>query len=411
MQHGGALIYRYYAKLWKTNIGLAPSSASASASSSSSAASSSRSSSRSESTPETPTYVYSSSSSSVSYQETVYSTNSVIVTTQPDGQTSQRTEYTVVQTIVPATTIFGTTVVTSTESPTGIAGVRPDTSGGGSSGGISTGAKAGIGAGVGVAVVAAAIIGAIYAMRRRRSHNAAIADSDRYTPSFGNSMNFGYGGAAVGNANSRYTDSEIRSNPHSPPMRESNPLDRYATPGAGIASQRTSLPANSRTSDISSQSGSEPATYRPGPGMPPVAEQHPQSHFAGELPTHDNEYLHPRSQWPAGVGAAGIGVATSDPFDPKEGGDTPSLYSNDGERQARDPSPAQPDNRHASPSALELSGEHAMNRSGSGGSTSAGGQGYRGMDPEQPYHTRAQMQLQKPLNQQEGRRYDPSHNF
>ncbi|KAK5074450.1 hypothetical protein LTR70_005880 [Exophiala xenobiotica] len=364
--------------------------------------STSRSASRSsKTTSETPTYVYTASSSSISYQATVYSTQNVVITTQPDGQTSQSTQYTVVQTTIPATTVFGTTVVTSTESPTGIAGLQANGGTSGSSGSLTTGAKAGIGAGVAVAVIAAAVIGALYAIRRRRQRNAAIADSDRYTPSLGNSMNnFGYAGAAVGKNSSRYTDSEI--NTHSPPMRESNPLDRYATPG--VSSQRTSAPTHSqsRTSDISSVSGSEPTPYRPGPGMPAVTEQRSRSrsNFVEELPEHNNDYLHPRSQWPAGVGAAAAGAAHHD-----HGGDAPSLYSDDGDHPARDPSPAHPAhpaNRQgqASPAALELSGENTMNRSGSGGSA---GQSYRAMDPE--YQTRTQ--LTKP----EGKRFDPSHNF
>ncbi|KAK5944880.1 hypothetical protein PMZ80_002082 [Knufia obscura] len=322
------------------------------------------------------------------------------------GQTSQSTQYTVIQTTIPATTVFGTTVVTSTESPTGIAGLQANADDPSSSSSLSTGTKAGIGAGVAVAVIAAAIIGAIYAMRRRRRHNAAIASHDSYAPSLGNSMNFGYAGAAVGKTTSRYTDSEIPSDGHSPPMRESNPLDRYTVPGAGA--KRSSLPANSRTSDISSASGSEPTAYRPGPGMPAVAEQRSRSHFVEELPEQNNEYLHPRSNWPAGVGAAAV-APSGDPFQHREGGDTPSLYSNDGDRH-RDPSPAhQADRdreRQVSPAALELSGENGMNRSGSGGS--AGAQGYRGMDPEVPYHSRGQAQLVKP---QEGRKFDPSHNF
>lgn len=207
--------------------------------------------------------------------------------------------------------------------------------------------------------------------------------------------NFGYAGAAVGKHSSRYTDSEV--NTHSPPMRESNPLDRYATPG--VSSQRTSAPTHSqsRTSDISSVSGSEPTAYRPGPGMPAVAEQRSRSNFVEELPEQSNGYLHPRSQWPAGVGAAAAGAGHHN-----HGGDTPSLYSDDGDHPARDPSPAHPANRQGqtSPAALELSGENTMNRSGSGGSA---GQGYRAMDPES--HTRTQ--LTKP----EGRRFDPSHNF
>lgn len=291
--------------------------------------------------------------------------------------------------------------MTSTASPTAVSGLQANGGTSGSGGSLSTGAKAGIGAGVAIAVIAAAIIGALYAMRRRRRHNAAIADDDRYTPSLGNSMsNFGYAGAAVGKHSSRYTDSEINSN--SPPMREANPLDRYATPG--VSSTRTPAPTNSqsRTSDISSVSGSEPATYRPGPGMPAVPEQHARSNFIEELPDQTNEYLNPRSQWPAGVGAA---AASAGPTHYHSlSGDTASVYSDDGgyPGPTQQSSPMHPTNRqpNINPAALELSGENANNGPGNGGGA---GQGYRGLDPD--YQSRAQ--LTKP----EGRRFNPSQNF
>ena len=303
----------------------------------------------------------------MSFQATVYSTENVIITTQPDGRTSQRTEVTVIQTSIPALTVYATKVVTSTESPTGVAGLQAN-SVSASSNSLSTGAKAGIGAGVGVAVIAAAIIGALFAMRRRRRNNA-ISDNDRYTPSLGPST---LGGFGPGKAYSSYTDSDMRHST-SPQMREGNPLDRYASPV--VASQRTSLPA-SRVSDVSSISGSEPTAYRPGPGMPAVAENY-QPRMA-EMP--ERNHLSPDY--------AGVGI---NPFHTRHasGDQTPSLYSNDGE----DHSNTHLTHRQTNPAALELSGDN--------------GQGYRGTDPDQPYNTRSQ--LMKPMAQQG--RFDVAHNF
>lgn len=300
------------------------------------------------------------------------STSAVIITTDVGGQTSQLTQYTVVQTVVPASTIYATTVVTSTESPTGIAGLQSNL-GSSSGGGLSTGAKAGIGAGVGVAVIVAAIVGALYAMRRRKRNNE-IADNDRYTPSTGPSMIGGFAGKTL----SDYTESDMRSY-NSPPMREANPLDRYATPG-GVASHRASLPPKSQVSDISSASGGE--QYRPGPGMPAVVEA---SRFQGvnELPennTYPNDHMHP----------AYAATAASNPFQPitTGGRETPSLYSDDGDGDNQ-PSPER--HRQVSPQALQ----HTT----SNGSM----QGYRGANPEESYYTR--QQPQKPVQ------YNPSHNF
>ncbi|KAK5098672.1 hypothetical protein LTS08_006050 [Lithohypha guttulata] len=371
----------------------APASVSSSASAASSAASSSSRAASSSSRPSSTSsqssiYVYSSVTSSVSLQSTVYSTNAVVLTTQADGQTSQITQVTVIQTVVPATTVYGTTVVSTTESPTGIAGLQAQGLSGDGSGGLSTGAKAGIGAGVGVAVVAAAIIGAVYAMRRRKQNH--IAEEDRYPPSSVPSFYGGVGG--LGKTPSRYTESEMGG--RSPPMREADPMARYANPGA--STQRTTLPPGSRTSDISSVSGSEPTTYRPGPGMGAITEQQPSQRHS-ELPDQDvprpqhHDYIVP---------AAGYTDTAGNPFHEKSGGDTPSLYSEDGANEggvARHPSHHQT----GSP-ALELPGE-----STAGGSSTLIGseQGYRGMDQEQPLHTRSQMQKSPP------RMFDPSHNF
>lgn len=352
-------------------------------------ASSARSSSEESETSEsqTPTYVYTSSSASVSYQETVYSTSAVIVTTQADGSTQSRTQLTVIQTVVPATTVYGTTIVTSTESPTGIAGLQAESISS-SGGGLSTGAKAGIGAGVGVLVVAAAVIGAWYAMSLRRRNR--ISDEDRYTPS-----SFGIGG--FGRTRPPYSDSEIHGQ-----MQEANPLDRYAT---GVSSsQRASLPNHSRTgatSDISSLSGVGSEQYRRGPGMPVVVEQpgHAYTPMAGvnEMPGQDER----NGQY--GYSAV---TATGNPFVNDDG--RTSLYSND-EEQGVQRGPSQ---RTTSPAALELSGGNTVIRqpsAGSGGGSGGGasGPGYRGMDPEQPYHTRTQ--LQKPQTRQGV--INPSQNF
>lgn len=337
---------------------------------------------------ESSAYVFSSISSSV-VQSTVVSTNAVVITTQGDnGQLTQRTSYTVIQTTVPATTLYATTVVTSTESPTGIAGLQAQSLGGSGGNGLSSGAKAGIGAGVAVLVVAAAIFGALFAMRRRRKNKAMIAENDRYPPSSTPSF-FGAGG--FGKTNSRFTESEIHGS-NSPPMREADPLDRYATPGVASVG-RTTLPPNSRTSDISSLTGSEPTTYRPGPGMPVVAEYNRNHGFAEELP-EQHRYRSSNSYAPA----AGYSEASGNPFHEKSGNETPSLYSNDGDDAPR----RHPSHRQASPAALELSGENTLV-----GSMSTSSGGYRGMDPEQPYHTRSQ--LTKPSSQQ--RQFDPSHNF
>lgn len=303
----------------------------------------------------------------------------MIVTTNPDGSTASRTQLTVVETEIPASTVYATTVVTSTESPTGIAGLQAEglNSGGGSS--LSTGAKAGIGAGIGVAVVAAAIIGALYAMRRRRRNR--ISEEDRYTQS-----SFGPSVMGAFKRNSRYTDSE-------PQMREANPLDRYTT---GVSnSQRASVPNQSRngTSDISSVSGVNSEQFRPGPGMPVVVEQ-PGRHYAApmsgvnELPDeHHGQY---------GYAATGAG----NPFVNDE---RTSLYSDDSDQGGHHGQ----QHRTTSPAALELSGENTMARAPSGGSGGAGAAGYRGMDPEEPYHTRAQ--LQKPTGRHGP--INPSQNF
>lgn len=301
-----------------------------------------------------------------------------------------------VQTTIPATTLYSTTLVTSTESPTGIAGLQSDGLTGSSNGGLSTGAKAGIGAGVGVAVVAAAILGALYAMRRRKRHDQ-MAESDRYSASIGGPSYMGGVVGGLGKTNSRYSESE---------MRESNPLDRYTSPI--ISSQgRTTIPPNSRTSDISSVSGSEPTTFRPGPGMPVVAEQqtHPHQHQYANVEELEDRGYSGRSQPDYLVPGAAYN-SSGNPFHEK-GDNTPSLYSEDGDVQPQHGQSSMqhhPSVRQASPAALELSGENTLIGSGSVGSA---GQGYRGMDPEQPYHTRSQ--LTKPLSQQ--RQYDPSQNF
>lgn len=322
----------------------------------------------------------------------------MIVTTQgQNGQLTQSTSFAIVSTTVPATTLYATTVVTSTESPTGIAGLQAQAiDGSGSS--ISTGAKAGIGAGVAVLVVAAAILGALFAMRRRRKNKNRRAENDQYPPSSNPSY---FGAAAFGKTNSKYAESELYGS-SSPPMREADPLERYTTPG--ISSQRTTLPPNSRTSDISSVTGSEPTTYRPGPGMPAVAEYN-RSPDIEELPEQNrfrtnNELPAQNRPRPSNdFGApAGYSEASGNPFHEKSGNDTPSLYSDDGEGAPR----RYPSQRQASPAALELSGENTLV-----GSISNASGGYRGMDPEQPYHTRAQ--LIKPPAQQ--RQFDPSHNF
>ena len=247
--------------------------------------------------------------------------------------------------------------------------------------------------------MAAAIIGALYAMRRRKRHNNQIAESDRYPPSYGGSMIGGYAGGALGKTHSHTTSSEMAGSHRSPQMRESNPLDRYATPG--ISSNRTSLPQNSRTSDISSVSGSEPNTYRPGPGMPAVAEQarHPSEH---ELPEQNNNYN--RSSNPDYLAPDAAYGAAGNPFaHEKSGGDTPSLYSDDGDNPSGGGLHHRPSvRRQQSPAALELSGEDTVVGSGT-----SSPQGYRGVDPEQPYHTRSQLQ-KPPANP---RTFDPSHNF
>lgn len=329
-----------------------------SSSSSRSSVSSTSSTTSSSSKSQSATYIYSSTSSSVVYTPTVYSTSSVIVTTQPNGVTSQETIYTVVQTTVPATTLYSTKVVTSTSSPTGIAGLQQSGSSSSSAGSLSTGAKAGIGAGIGVAAVAAGIIGALWAMRRRKRRDQ-ISDSGRYTPSLGGGM---LGGAAYQDKSSHYTQSELSS----PPMREANPLDRYATPGVSsmTATHRTSLPSNSRTSDISSVSDN--GQYRPGPGMAAVPEHNHLHEPVSELP-EDNAAYHPHR------------------------GDTPSLYSDDGDQNPQQPY-RQTSQKSTSDRAgrLELEGQHTMLQS----TPSNGGQGnYRG-------------QLTKPQG-----RFDPSQNF
>lgn len=329
----------------------------------------------------------------MSLKSTAVSTNVVLVTTDPsNGQTSALTQSTVIATVVPATTVYATTVVSSTESPTGIAGLQAQGISG-SGGGLSTGAKAGIGAGVGVAVIAAAIIGAVYAMRRRKKN--AISDDDRYPPSSVPSFFGGVAGAALGKRHSRYTESDMGGS-GSPPMREQDPMARYHTPG--VSSQRTTLPPNSRTSDISSMSGnSEPAQYRPGPGMPPVSEQYQQSQ-GHELPEQD--VPRPHQDYLAPAAAAGYADAAGNPFHErheKSGGDTPSLYSHDGDDAGVN---RHPSTRQTGSPALELPGETAF-----GSVSGPGGQGYRGVDPEEPLHTRTRLQQSPP------RTYDPSHNF
>lgn len=297
--------------------------------------------------------------------------------------------------MIPATTVYATTIVTSTESPTGIAGLQAEgLSGSGSGGGLSTGAKAGIGAGIGVLVVAAAIIGALYAMRRRKRNR--ISEEDRYTQSsFGPSM------IGAFKTNSRYSATEVQSQQ----MREANPLDRYAT---GVSnSQRASLPNQSRNgaSDISSVSGVGSEQFRPGPGMPVVVEQPGRPYatpMAGvrELDAPEHHYPQQAQQAQYGYAATGAG----NPFVNEDGN---SMYSDDNDSDHQGPQRG-PSHRTTSPAALELSGENTMNRQPSGGSGGVpGGQGYRGMDPEQPYHTRAQ--LQKPVARQGP--INPSQNF
>lgn len=329
----------------------------------------------------TETFVYTSSSASVEYTPTVYSTDAVIVTTRPDGTIESQTVSTVVETVVPASTVYATTIVTSTQSPTSIAGLQAEGLNGSGGNGLSTGAKAGIGAGIGVAVVAAAIIGALYAMRRRKRNR--INEDDRYTQSsFGPSV---FGAFKRG---SRYTDSDGPSQ-----MREANPLDRYAT---GVSnSQRASVPNQSRngTSEISSVSGVGSEQFRPGPGMPVVVER-PDRHYAApmsgvsELPDeHYDQH---------GYAATGRG----NPFVNDE---RTSMYSDESDPAAQ---PYQ-DHRTTSPAALELSGEDPNNigRAYSGGSGGhSPSQGYRGMDPEEPYHTRNT--IQRPTG-----RVNPSQNF
>lgn len=320
-------------------------------------------------------------------QSTVYSTQAVIVTTRPDGTVVSQTESTVVQTVIPASTVYATTVVTSTQSPTSIAGLQAEGVSGSSGNGLSTGAKAGIGAGIGVAVIAAAIIGALYAMRRRRKNR--INDDDRYTQS-----SFGPSVMGAFKRNSRYTDSE-----HPSQMREANPLDRYAT---GVSnSQRASLPNQSRNgaSDISSVSGVGSEQFRPGPGMPVVVER-PDRHYAApmsgvnELPddNYGQDQHHPQ----------GYAATRGNPFVSDE---RTSLYSDDSDQGVSQPH--QQDYRTTSPAALELSGENTntIGRAYSGGSGGqSGAPGYRGMDPEESYHTRNQ--LQRPVQ-----RINPSQNF
>lgn len=275
--------------------------------------------------------------------------------------------------------MYATTVVTSTESPTSIAGLQAEGLSGSGGNGLSTGAKAGIGAGIGVAVIAAAIIGALYAMRRRRKNR--ISDDDRYTQS-----SFGPSVMGAFKRTSRYTDSEGPGQ-----MREANPLDRYAT---GVSnSQRASLPNQSRNgaSDISSVSGIPSEQFRPGPGMPVVVER-PDRHYAAPM-SGVNE-LADDSYGPQGYAATGRG----NPFVNDE---RTSLYSDDSDQGGQH---AQNFRDH-SPAALELSGENTMARAHSGGSGGASAaQGYRGMDPEEPYHTRNT--IQRPTG-----RINPSQNF
>ncbi|KAK5083133.1 hypothetical protein LTR05_007016 [Lithohypha guttulata] len=191
-------------------------------------------------------------------------------------------------------------------------------------------------------------------MRRRKQNH--IAEEDRYPPSSVPSFYGGVGG--LGKTPSRYTESEMGG--RSPPMREADPM------------------------------------ARPGPGMGAITEQqHSQRH--SELPDQDvprpqhHDYIVP---------AAGYTDTAGNPFHEKSGGDTPSLYSEDGANEggvARHPSHHQT----GSP-ALELPGESTAG----GSSTPIGSeQGYRGMDQEQPLHTRSQMQKSPP------RMFDPSHNF
>lgn len=231
--------------------------------------------------------------------QTTISTSSVVVTTGADGIPTTSTTFAVVRTTVPATTLFSTRVVTSTSSPTGVAGLQEGSSSS-NGGGLSTGAKVGIGVGVGLAVLAASILGAVWAMRRRR--RPKVSDEDRYTPSNGPSMigfgaGFGAGagtgaalGAGAGKHVSRSTASDF-SRP-SPPMSESNPLDRYnrggagplaTTAGAGVAAGAAGLAvasashhhSNSKASEVSSVSENS-AQYRPGLGMAAVPER---THF------------------------------------------------------------------------------------------------------------------------------------
>lgn len=322
-------------------------------------------------------------------QSTVYSTDAVVITTTAaDGSTQSRTSLTVVQTVIPATTVYATTVVTSTESPTGIAGLQAEGISSGSSSGLSTGAKAGIGAGIGVLVIAAAIIGALYGMRRRKRNR--ISEEDRYTQSsFGPSM------IGAFKTNSRHSQSEVPGQ-----MREANPLDRYAT---GVSnSQRASLPNQSRNgaSDISSVSGVGSEQFRPGPGMPVVVEQ-PGRPYAMPM-SGVRELGNGPEEHQAHYGYAAA-TSAGNPFVNEDGN---SVYSddNDSDHQGVNRGPSQ--RMDNTPAALELSGENNMNRQPSGGSGGPGGQGYRGMDPEQPYHTRA---LQKPVGRQGP--INPSQNF
>lgn len=216
-------------------------------------------------------------------------------------------------------------------------------------------------------------------MRRRKRNR--VNDDDRYTQSsFGPSVLGGF------KRTSRYEDSVPSQ------MREANPLDRYAT---GVSnSQRASVPNQSRNgaSDISSVSGLSSEQYRPGPGMPVVVERPDRNYAApmsgvNELPDE-----------PYGAQAYAAATGRGNPFAADE---RTSLYSDDS-----DPAAAPPhDYRTTSPAALELSGENTMARAHSGGSGGPGAAaGYRGMDPEEPYHTRNT--IQRPQG-----RINPSQNF
>ena len=126
----------------------------------------------------------------------------------------------------------------------------------------------------------------------------------------------------------------------------------------------------------------------------PVVAEYNRNQGIEELP-EQNRYNRPNNDY---IAPAGYSEASGNPFHEKSGNDTPSLYSDDGDGVPQ----RYPSHRQASPAALELSGENTLVSSLS---TSSGG--YRGMDPEQPYHTRSQ--LTKPSAQQ--RQFDPSHNF